>query len=486
MKQLNRIKIPKELIDRKREILGELKLDTMYDCVYNHLLTNDIRITPLSIEQIRQVLPNFTKDYQLKDLSESLVRTKVFNINKPGYGKTFETIMWIKCCLKEHFKALILCPKSVIETWKEQLNKYWPNYLEKNVWCITNYEQLYNEDNFIAIKSIQWDVIVLDESHKIKSMKSKITKLVFQLSSKYRHCLTGTPIKNRPEDLAAQLKWLDPRSITNYTDFQFAFCNMQRDNWGWKAQGLTKDKVMVANLQKLLDVYCVGGSSSNNIEKELIKVKLKMDEKVKALYKKIEAEVVDTEYLLDQGIKVSSDIEAATRRQQLASNPQLFNPQLKNVKFEWILDWLEGTDEKVLIVSKFAKTIGQLEKVLGYNKVKYSVVRSEQDSQLRKEAIENWKRSKQVLLGTTGVLGTGVDGLQECCHYMIFIDRDWTASGNEQAEGRIARTGQSKKPIIYVLQCIGTIDVRIERIQLDKGHDVKELLEPIEDEESLD
>ena len=33
-----------------------------------------------------------------------------------------------------------------------------------------------------------------------------------------------------------------------------------------------EDKVMVDNLQKLLDVYCVGGTSNNNIEKELIKV----------------------------------------------------------------------------------------------------------------------------------------------------------------------------------------------------------------------
>ena len=80
-------------------------------------------------------------------------------------------------------------------------------------------------------------------------------------------------------------------------------------------------------------------------------------------------------------------------------------------------------------------------------------------------------------------MGTGVDGLQECCHYVIFVDREWTASDNEQAEKRIWRTGQTKQPVIYILQCIGTIDIKVERVQLDKGHDARELLEPVSEDD---
>ena len=101
---------------------------------------------------------------------------------------------------------------------------------------------------------------------------------------------------------------------------------------------------------------------------------------------------------------------------------------------------------------------------------------------MRQLTIEKWKKSKaQVLLGTYGVLSEGVDGLQEACRYIIFVDREWTASANEQAEKRIVRTGQKYQPIIYILQATGTIDVNIERIQLDKGHDATELLEPVSD-----
>lgn len=500
MIRLNRIKIPIELKEngKNREILGDTKNDTMAECIYNLILRDgpeEYKFYPVSIDNFNKMiksldLPVSLKDYQIEDLLKSLGMPNVFNINKPGYGKTLETILWIRLILKKDFKVLILCPKSVISTWHEQLNKYWPNYLKAGTWWITNYEQLYNKDNFSTAMSFNWDLIVLDESHTIKSMKSKITDIVFKLRSEHRHCLTGTPIKNRPQDLAAQLKWLDPYSITCFTDFQFAFCDMIRDNWGWHPQGLTKNKAMIENLQNLLDLYCVGGQEHNigSIQSpNYIKVKLKMDDKVKKLYnevvgeydKQLEARVIDTEKLLGEGIKVSSAIESAIRRQQLASNPQLFNPQLKNVKFEWIADWLEGTDEKVVIFSKYAQSIQALEIYLKGKKFKVSTVRREQSAQLRKNTIETWKRTNQVLLGTFGVLGTGIDGLQECCNYVIFLDREWTASDNEQAEKRIYRTGQLKQPIIYILQCVGTIDVRIEQVQLDKGHDAKELLDPV-------
>lgn len=513
MKRLQRIDIPNSIKEQSRtkELMGDLKMNTMYDCVYNRIIANDFddyKVTPYSIEKVSTLvdkqlkedyrLKDFKlKDYQLSDLAKSLTMQYVFNINKPGYGKTLETIMRIKLVLRKNFKVMILCPKSVICTWEYQLKRYWPGYLECGTWWITNYEQLYNKDNFETAKSFEWDLIVLDESHKIKSMKSKITTAIFQLNSRYRHCLTGTPIKNRPQDLAAQLKWLDPSSITNYTDFQFCFCDMIKDNWGWHANGLTKNKQMINNLQELLNLYCVGGQEHDigSIEKpEYIKIRLKLDPKVKKLYDKIvgeydkelQARVIDTEHLLEQGIKVTSSIESAIRRQQLTSNPQLFDEKLKNVKFEWIEDWLEGTDEKVVIFSKYAQSIESLEKYLLSKKHRVVTIKREQKPAVRQMNINNWSKDSgpQVLLGTFGVLGTGVDGLQTNCRYIIFLDREWTASDNEQAEKRIYRTGQTKQTIFYILQAIGTIDIKIERTQLDKGHDARELLDPvIENEE---
>lgn len=484
--------IPSQLKHRQKEIMGEIKNGQMKDCVYNALIAGEISKDPV-IANVKELVPDFVKPYQIDDLSISLGHGMVFNINKPGYGKTLETILWAKINLQRDFKILVLCPKTVIGTWQAQLTKYWPTWAKDGMWWITNYQQLYNPERRAIAESFQWDLIILDESHKIKSFKSQITEIVFGLESNSRHCLTGTPIKNRPQDLAAQLKWLDPFSISTFTDFQNLFCEMKRDAWGVKPIGLTKDETLRENLRQLLELYCVGGEEHDIGvgAPEVIKVRLSMDDKVKKLYRMIEGEydkelkqrVIDTEGLMKLGIKVSSSIEAATRRQQLASNPQLFDSQLKNVKFEWILDWLEGTDEKVLILSKYAETIDKLEELFKKEKVSYARVKREQSSALRRHNVEVWKHTKQALIGTFGVLSEGVDGLQEYCHYLIFIDREWTASANEQAEKRIVRTGQEGKAVIYILQCKGTIDIKIEYVQLKKGQDASALLEHVEDEE---
>ena len=510
MIRLNRIEIPNRIRQegRVKELLGDIRNNTIPDCMYNDIIINGkVDVGEIPISDTKRILydlfpmlnQNYFKDYQVKDLSKVLLMSNVFNINKPGYGKTLETIAWIKYLWnisinKNNNDILILCPKSVIETWHNQLKKYWPSYLTDCNWWITNYEQLYNKDNYDIAMHRNWDFVVLDESHKIKSMKSKINGIVFDLNAKHKACLTGTPVKNRPQDLAAQLKWLDPYSITNFTDFQFTFCELKNNGFGRVPIGLTKNKTMVENLQNLLDCYCIGGKehNANLINKpEYIKIRLKMDPKVKSLYHKVEGEydeelqqkVIDTEYLLEKGIKVSSAVESAVRRQQLASNPQLFDDKLSNVKFEWIMDWLDGTDEKVIIFSKFAKTIEKLDELLRKNKYSVATVKQAMSPAARQATYNQWKQSKQVLLTTFGLTKEGVDGLQDYCNYMIFIDREWTASVNEQAEKRINRLGQTKQPIFYILQCMGTIDIRIEYVQLDKGHDAKELLDHVSDEE---
>ena len=176
MIRLERKPIPESIktSGRTRELLGDLKNNTMPNCIYNDIIANGAYdINKYSIEQVEQIIDSsgltiksgFLKSYQLDDLRKSLLQDTVYNINKPGYGKTLETIIWLKIRLS-HMKypnILILCPKSVIETWHNQLKRYWPNYLADCNWWITNYEQIYNKENQTIAISTKWDVVILDE-----------------------------------------------------------------------------------------------------------------------------------------------------------------------------------------------------------------------------------------------------------------------------------------------------------------------------------
>ncbi|KAG8934212.1 hypothetical protein FRC03_002229 [Tulasnella sp. 419] len=61
--------------------------------------------------------------------------------------------------------------------------------------------------------------IVLDEAHTIKNRSSKTTKACFALKSRYRWCLTGTPIQNSVDELWPLVHFLQVRPLDNWDTF---------------------------------------------------------------------------------------------------------------------------------------------------------------------------------------------------------------------------------------------------------------------------
>jgi SNF2 family DNA or RNA helicase len=134
--------------------------------------------------------------------------------------------------------TLVICPKSILGVWEDQLSQWLksPNYyqicvlnkgtstkkrktLEKNInWArlqrkrlitIVNYETAKQINLFSYLKSIPWDLVVLDESHKIKAHNSMVSKRCALLNAKKKLCLTGTPMPHSPLDVFGQYRFLD-------------------------------------------------------------------------------------------------------------------------------------------------------------------------------------------------------------------------------------------------------------------------------------
>ena len=126
--------------------------DNLFNCTFLGYHPEDLYFQyPLKLYTDDDINPK-ARDYQRNDLKRMLVLKNVFNRNKPGYGKTFETIEY--CRILGLKKILIICPKTVVPQWKQQFAQWWPE-VEQDVQMggegpegrertiyVTNYEQL--------------------------------------------------------------------------------------------------------------------------------------------------------------------------------------------------------------------------------------------------------------------------------------------------------------------------------------------------------
>ena len=61
-----------------------------------------------------------------------------------------------------------------------------------------------------TFKKLNWRYLVIDEAHRIKNEKSKLSEIVREFRTTNRLLLTGTPLQNNLHELWALLNFLLP------------------------------------------------------------------------------------------------------------------------------------------------------------------------------------------------------------------------------------------------------------------------------------
>ena len=430
--------------------------------------------------------------YQRNDILKMLHMGNCLNANKMGYGKTIEAIKAFRAAV--YTQILIVAPKSVLQQWKSQIETWAPEYTDRIYIIdgskasikqlayrepgiyITNYEKVAIDKIYTNLKSINWQLIIADEAHRIKNRKAKRSMAIYSLPAQHRWALTGTPILNKPDDLYGILYFIDPFIVgKSYWNFLFYFCKMEQGPFGMINKGLVEDPVRLSVLKKLMETYVIRNPQLHLTPgKNTEIVKLKMEAKQKKLYRRVANLILDE---LPEGLTIPNGAVLCLRLQQITSCPTAWDSNIYGVKFEYIKDLLDDNpDEKFVIFSVFATTCKELAKYLGKTCVTYTGSLDEEQKYLnKKHFIED--SECRVIAGTIGAMGEGVDGLQEACHNVIFIDRDWSPEILQQCEDRLNRIGQTQRVHIRYLECVGTYDRHVGRVTLKKSDDIRRILE---------
>ncbi|EFQ32310.1 SNF2 family domain-containing protein [Colletotrichum graminicola] len=122
-------------------------------------------------------------------------------------------------------RILIICPGSIIENWKNELNRW--GWWKVDVFhgagkedvlstakagrteiMITTYTTYKNHKSLV--NTVKWDAVIADECHQMKERSSEVTKAMNDINALCRIGLTGTAIQNKYEELWTLLNWTNP------------------------------------------------------------------------------------------------------------------------------------------------------------------------------------------------------------------------------------------------------------------------------------
>lgn len=159
-----------------------------------------------------------------------------------GLGKTRQALSFIGHCLPA--RVLIMCPSYLRYHWTHALKEWLDvdgqlvrkgNEILVGDACIVSYDML----SALKIPTGVFDVVVCDESHYVKSRKTKRTKAATPLvrSARFAMLVTGTPALNRPIELFSQLMMLRPAYLKNYTAYAKRYCNGKVTPFGYDDRG---------------------------------------------------------------------------------------------------------------------------------------------------------------------------------------------------------------------------------------------------------
>jgi SWI/SNF-related matrix-associated actin-dependent regulator 1 of chromatin subfamily A len=414
-----------------------------------------------------------------------------------GLGKSVQAIGIINST-PESKKVLIVCPASLKVNWYRELrtwlvNKsltvgiaqggYWP---DTDV-VIINYDIISRHRE--TLDSFDWDLVVLDEAHYIKSPEAIRTKAIIggkvgrgqkaqsfsPLKAKRRIALTGTPILNRPGELYSMLNWLDPREWASRFYFARRYC---AGGWGMfdgasnleELQLRLRQSLMIRRLKK--DVLTeLPPKMRSVIEYDVPELRIELEQEIQdakareqalaALRAAVEiakASEDPKEYrqaieALRHGLTVAfNEMAALRKRTAVAKIPHV----IAHVK-----DILESSpDDKVIIFAHHRDVVDALHAAFVGKAVKlYGGLTSEE----KDAAVQAFQTDDKCRVFVGSITAAGVGLTLTASSRVVFAELDWTPSNVTQCEDRAHRIGQKDTVLVQHIVLAGSLDATIAR-----------------------
>ncbi|AGK54876.1 DEAD/DEAH box helicase [Bacillus sp. 1NLA3E] len=452
-------------------------------------------------------LPHLTPLPHQLEVAKQVVENmngKAILADEVGLGKTIEAGL----ILKEYMirglvkKVLILVPASLVTQWVSELNTkfFIPAISQRKsyVWeqydvVVSSIDTAKRSPHREIIFEQNYDLIIIDEAHKLKNNKTKNYEFVQSLKKKFCLLLTATPIQNRIEEIFNLVSLLKPGHLGNESAF---FEKYKRD-----ARSINDDE----HLKELVNKVMIRNRRADTgIEwtKRLVEtIPIEFTNEERDLYDSISGLRSDGDWMTSSQFSLMTlQREACSSREAVyftlknmlkkQESPSIFYQEMiqslinkveaiqTNTKANKALELIQSANDKVIIFTEYRATQMYLQWFLKQHGISSVPFRGGFKRGKKDWMRELFQKQAQVLIATEA----GGEGINlQFCNHIINFDLPWNPMRLEQRIGRIHRLGQEKDVLIYNFATKDTVEEHILKLLYEKIHLFEKVVGELDD-----
>ncbi len=464
------------------------------------ILPIDLLASIRSGETNPSIQPTKTKPYRhqrvIGDYLRAMPNVAVFC--DQGTGKTKAVIDFLDARSADEGveRILVIAPNTVVRTWEREVEKhslYYDGYVhvlrggstkvrailedDRMGIHVINYEALqalWRYEQFDIANSLQggiWDIVIADESSKIKhhtSMRAKRLHAFAKLQPDCRRIiLTGTPVTHSPLDIFSQYLFLDPSIFGNkWTKFRARYAETVKKPFGPGGRNITIVEGY-KNLDELHDMkYRIAVRYTKkeclDLPEKVYSVRtIPWPQKLRKVYDDLK-----DQYLAEfkDGTKITaSNILARLGRLRQVASGFLYGEDgevldLKyNPKLEALMEIIEESSGPIIVWVAFTEDIHRIEHALNKAEIVSASIHGDVKLDDRQEIIDRFQDGKtpvlvcQVAAAAHGITLTASDT-------SVYYSQTMNAEDRWQSEDRSHRIGQKNAVTLIDLEMESSID----------------------------
>jgi SNF2 family DNA or RNA helicase len=410
--------------------------------------------------------------FQFEGVAFLYPRQAAILADEMGLGKTMQAITAIRLLLRrgELQNVLLVCPKPLVTNWQrefgvwapevpvmavegDQARRHWQWRLPDVPIRIANYELLVRDRELFeshlsprggASPPLHFDLVVLDESQRIKNRESATSDVVRSISRRRSWALTGTPVENSQEDLVGIFEFLAPGFLSS---------DMKPRRMGRLIGDYvirrTKDQVLAELPPKL-------------VHDELLDLSAEQRES----YRLAEEEGVVRLTALGASATIRHVFELVLRLKQICNFDSATGASAKLERLEADLEEIAGSGRKAILFSQWVGTLKRLaDQLRRFGPLEYH---GKVPSQRRDAVLQRFRDDpdRHLLLMSYGAGGVGLN--LQFVNYVFLFDRWWNPAVEDQAINRAHRIGVDGPVNVTRFLMLDTIEERIDRVLQEK------------------